>query len=325
MSAATVNTTAGPLEVDRLGFVLPHEHVLIASPDVRLVWPESFDRTAARRRCVERLSAARAAGVDTLVDVTTIDFGRDAQFVQEVATAANLPVVLCTGLWNVPLFFQWRPQAVAEQFFVKEITEGIHGTTLRAGIIKITSNATALTPHEDKIFRAAARAHRTTGVPITTHTDAAQKCGLDQQRVLAEEGTDLTRVIIGHSETTDYAYLERLLDRGSYLGIDRFGAHNVADPAAAAQRGRPTHAQRLAIVARLCRDGYAAQLLLSHDTAGLSVFPVEWYDQTYPNARFDYLPGTVIPELLEAGVSHHQIDQMTRDNPRALFARQEPY
>jgi phosphotriesterase-related protein len=321
----TVDTTAGPLDVASLDFVLPHEHVIICSPEVRLVWPESFDHAAARRRCLERLGAAKAAGVGTLVDVTTIDFGRDAAFVQEVARAVGLPVILCTGLWNVPLFFQWRPVEVAERFFVKEITEGIEGSGLKAGVIKVTSNATGLSPAQDTIFRAAARAHRRTGVPISTHTEAAERCGLDQQRVLTEEGVDLTCVVIGHSETEDYDYLARLLDRGSYLGIDRFGSDNAADPGAAARLRRPTHAQRVRLVARLCRDGYAGQLLLSHDTAGISVFPVDWYDRTYPNARFDYIPRTVVPDLLEAGVSRRQIEQMTRDNPRALFARRAPY
>src|SRR5439155_20532542 len=96
----SVNTTAGAIDVANLGFVLTHEHVLIASPDVRLVWPESFDHQAARGRAITRLSAARAAGGDTFVDVTTTDFGRDAQFVQAAATAAGLAVILFTGRWT---------------------------------------------------------------------------------------------------------------------------------------------------------------------------------------------------------------------------------
>jgi phosphotriesterase-related protein len=321
----TVNTTAGPLDASALGFVLPHEHVMICSPDVRGVWPDSFDTDAAVARCVARLQAARAAGVDTFVDVTTIDFGRDAAFVERVASAAGLPVAICTGLWNVPLYFQWRPLEVAEAFFVKEITEGIHGSNLKAAIIKITTNGPVLKPAEDKVFRAAARAHRQTGVPITTHTEAAERGGLDQQRVLAEEGVDLARVVIGHSETEDFDYLKKLLDRGSYLGIDRFGSDNLADAEGAAQRGRPTQAQRVRIVCQLCKDGYAGQLLLSHDTAGISVFPIDYYDHTYPNGRFDYIPRAVVPELLEAGVTQAQIDQMTRDNPRRLFSQEAPY
>ncbi|MBV8718212.1 MAG: TatD family hydrolase [Chloroflexi bacterium] len=321
----TVDTTSGPLDVGALGFVLPHEHVMICSPEVRQVWPESFDRDAARTRCIARLRAARDAGVNTLVDVTTIDFGRDIHFVQDVATAAELPVVVCTGLWNVPILFQYQSLEITQRFFLKEITQGIEDTSQKAGIIKITTNATQMSPAQDKVFRAAARAHRQTGVPITTHTEAAEKCGLDQQRVLADEGVDLSRVIIGHSETEDYDYLRRLLERGSYLGVDRFGADNVSDPDAAARSGRPNRKQRVRIVAQLCRDGFAGQLLLSHDTSGISVFPVDWYDRTFPNGRFDYIPRSVIPELLEAGVSQREIDQMTRDNPRAIFANQMPY
>ena len=117
----SVNTTAGPLDVDNLGFVLPHEHVLICSPEVRAVWPESFDRAIALERCVRRLSAARDAGVNTFVDVTTIDYGRDVRFVQEVASLAGLAVVVCTGLWNVPLLFQYQPQALTETFLSRRL------------------------------------------------------------------------------------------------------------------------------------------------------------------------------------------------------------
>ena len=317
----TIPTTAGALDTDQLGFVLPHEHVMICSPEVRQVWPASFDAAVARARCVARLRAAKMAGVDTLIDVTTIDFGRDAAFIEEVARAAELRVAVSTGLWNVPIYFQYQPLEAAEAFFVKEISEGIEGSALTAALIKITTNGPTLTPAEDKVFRAAARAHRRTGVPITTHTEASERGGLDQQRVLADEGVDLSRVIIGHSETTDFDYLHQLLDRGSFVSIDRFGSDNES----ASRRGRPTHAERLEIVSRLCREGYAAQVLLSHDTSGISVFPVDWYDQTYPNGRFDYIARDVLPELLEAGLSQAQIDQMTRDNPRQLFSRQSTY
>jgi phosphotriesterase-related protein len=321
----SVPTTAGEVDVERLGFVLPHEHLMICSPEVRLVWPESFDKETARARCIARLGAAKAAGINTLVDVTTIDYGRDIRFIAKVATAVGLPVVVCTGLWNVPIVFQYQPQEVLERFFLKEISQGIEDTRIRAGIIKITTNDERMSPAQEKVFRAAAHAHRQTGVPITTHTEAANRCGLDQQRVLAEEGVDLSRVIIGHSETEDLDYLRELLSRGSYIGIDRFGADNVADPDTAARRARPTHQRRLRIVQQLCSEGYARQLLLSHDTSGMSVFPVDWYDKTYPNGRFDYIPCSVIPDLLESGVSQRDIDIMTRENPKAVFANQAAY
>jgi phosphotriesterase-related protein len=321
MAEQGVPTTAGTIAASELGFVLTHEHVMICSPEVRGVWPESFDATAARDRCVARLSAAKRAGVDTLVDVTTIDFGRDARFIEEVAAAADLRVAVSTGVWNVPILFQYRPLETAETFFVKEISQGIQGSTLKAALIKITTNGPTLSGAEEKVFRAAARAHRRTGAPITTHTEASTRGGIDQQRVLADEGVDLSRVVIGHSETLDFDYLRQLLDRGSFVAVDRFGSHGEA----ATRRGRPTHADRIRIVSQLCGEGYAGQLLLSHDTSGISVFPVDEYDETYPKGRFDFIPLEVVPELLEAGVSQSRIDQMLRDNPRRLFSQQTPY
>jgi phosphotriesterase-related protein len=94
------------------------------------------------------------------------------------------------------------------------------------------------------------------------------------------------------------------------------------------RRGRGARAsatERIRIVSQLCSEGYAGQLLLSHDTSGISVFPVDWYDQTYPDGRFDFIPRQVVPQLSEVGVSQSQIDHMLRDNPRRLFSQQMPY
>src|SRR5258708_6548269 len=143
---ANVATTHGPLDASSLGFVLPHEHVMICSPEVRQVWPESFDEPRAFARSVARLQAAKAAGVDTFIDVTTIDFGRDAAFIERVARAADLPVAVSTGLWNVPIHFQYGALEVAEAFFTKEISQGIQGSLLTAALIKITTNGPALSP-----------------------------------------------------------------------------------------------------------------------------------------------------------------------------------
>ena len=124
-----------------------------------------------------------------------------------------------------------------------------------AAIIKLASDDTLLVGPYESIFRAGARAHRRTGVPISTHTDTSQQSGLDQQRVFTEEGVDLTRTIIGHSgDATDLDYLRRLLDRGSYLGMDRFGFETAQG------RQLATAQQRVDVIAALCRDGYADRL-----------------------------------------------------------------
>jgi phosphotriesterase-related protein len=164
--------------------------------------------------------------------------------------------------------------------------------------------------------RACARAHRATGVPITTHTFAAGEMGTRQQDILAEEGVDLSRVIIGHSgDSKDTEYLLRLLGQGSYLGMDRFGMDAFLRTP-----------DRVATIALLCRMGHADRMLLSHDANSY----MDWYErwmmeQAAPDWHYNFIPDTVIPALRQAGVTDEQIRQMTIDNPRRVFEQSEPY
>jgi phosphotriesterase-related protein len=173
-----------------------------------------------------------------------------------------------------------------------------------------------VTPVIEKALRAAARAHRATGVPITTHTDAAKETGTLQQDIFESEGVDLNRVIIGHSgDSTDIAYLTHLISRGSYIGMDRFGLDNFL----------PTP-ERVATIASLCDTGYADRLVLSQD----AICYVEWWNRTalrkaLPNWHHSYLAGEVLAALSAAGVTEEQIERMTIANPRSIFERRDPY
>lgn len=319
---ALVNTVRGPIDTSQLGFTLMHEHIVLQSTGLKENWPEAFDRDRAVRLSVQRLQEARSAGVDTIVDLTTMDNGRDIPLIAEIVQQVEIQVIVATGLWRlIPRFFSDKSPDVAASLFVRDITEGMQGTTIKASIIKNASDDRTVAGPQDLAFRAAARAHRQTGAPISTHTDTANQSGLDQQRVYAEEGVDLTRVIIGHSgDTEDLDYLKRLLDRGSYLGMDRFGLDKFGP-----MKLLETPA-RVRIVAELCKQGYADRLVLSHDACG---FPdgrdPDWQAQTWPDWRYTHVPNEVVPALREAGVSQAQIDKMTRDNPRAIFERQGAY
>src|SRR5262249_53338962 len=152
-----------------------------------------------------------------------------------------------------------------------------------------------VTPNVERVLRAAAQAHLATGVPITTHTTVADRNGLDQQRIFAEEGVDLRRVVIGHSgDSTDLAYLREIADRGSTIGADRFGL---------SMAGFPTFEERVATVAQLCRLGYADRIVLSHDYTPYS----DWFDDAFaaslpPDWRQTLVSDAVVPALREAGV-----------------------
>jgi phosphotriesterase-related protein len=312
---AVVNSVSGPLDTADLGFTLMHEHIVVQSPGVEAnfhVW----DRQREIENAVAKVNDVMARGVNTLVDLTAGDW-RDIPFVQEVVRRTGMQVIVATGMYyDVPRYFQSRSADHAAALFVRDIQEGIVDTGVRAGIIKCAADEAGIDQQVEKMLRAAARAHRATGVPISTHTHAASQIGLKQQDIFEEEGVDLGRVIIGHSgDTDDIDYLLHLTGRGSYIGMDRFGLDMIL----------PTD-RRLATIARLCQMGYAEKMVLSHDASCY----FDWFDaalvrQTVPNWHFNFISDHVIPALRQAGVSEEQLRTMTLDNPRRIFERQGAY
>jgi phosphotriesterase-related protein len=317
-----VQTVAGPVDSADLGFTLMHEHVVSADPEIMANYPDWWDEDADVAAARAELARIAGLGVRTVVDLTVIGLGRDVGRVRRIAASTGLHVIAATGVYafaQLPRFFTRRGPGtpnggpdILETLFIRDITEGIAGTGIRAGIIKCVTDEAGLTPDVEHALRASAVAHRATGVPISTHTNAAAQRGLDQQRVFAAEGVDLTRVIIGHSgDSTDLDYLMRLMDAGSYIGMDRFGL----DTTLATQ-------PRCETVAALAARGYGGQMVLSHDT---HCFSLSWdrgmRAKVLPDWHLGFISAGVLPRLLELGVTPEQIDQMMVANPREIFSR----
>lgn len=319
---AQVQTARRPIAPRDLGRVLIHEHVFLM--DMEYTWnyrPDFFaEKTVGD--AVQRLDALKASGIDTIVDLTVLGLGRHMQTLAKAAARTELNIIVSTGAYTfdaVPAPFQfWGPGLLKDAevepmvgHFVADITEGIAGTGIRAGMLKCAIDEPGLTPGVERVMRAVARAHVLTGIPVTVHTAPRQETGLVVQRVLAEEGVDLERVVIGHSgDTTDVDYLMRLADRGSILGMDRFGLDFAI-----------TLEERVATIAELVRRGYAGQLALSHDCCCWSdYFPdISDYHAAMPNHHYLHIHDHVLPALLAAGVGQADIDRMFIDNPRRLF------
>jgi phosphotriesterase-related protein len=324
---AEVETVRGPIATTDLGVTLMHEHVFVLSPEIMANFPEGWGEDAAREQtAVDKLNALKAAGVDTIVDPTVIGLGRYIPRIQRVAARTELQIVVATGVYtynDVPMYFHFSGPGTAlngpepmVDMFVRDITAGIADTGVRAGILKCATDEPGLTVGVERVLRAVAQAHRATGVPITTHTHAGTRRGLEQQRVFAEEGVDLGRVIIGHSgDTTDVDYLEELIAAGSYLGMDRFGLDNIL-----------RFEDRVDTVARLCERGHAAKLVLAHDASCY----IDWLPEAalpvvLPNWHYLHIHNDVLPALRARGVTDEQITTMLVDNPREIFSARGAY
>lgn len=309
---SVVPSVTGPLDTSQLGFTYMHEHVIIGTPGLYEGHPQLWKAEEFRAKAVRKLTDARERGVRTMVDLTPSDFHRDVRFVREVAQQSGMQIIVAAGIyWKTTWYFEGHPIEELQALLVHDITEGIQGTDIRAGILKAATDEPGVTETNERALRAVARAHRATGVPISTHTHAASKVGLKQQDVFAEEGIDLSRVVIGHSgDTTDIEYLEALIGRGSYVGMDRFGMHGF---------GFPGFDERVDTVARLCERGHADRVVLSHDAGCIFDFAPEEMLDAFPQWNYATVVSEVLPALLARGVTQQQIDQMTVDNPRAIF------
>lgn len=315
--SSPVQTVTGPVDPSELGLTLMHEHVLVLSVGLREAYPQTFDRAAVVRSCIEQLRALHELGVRTLVDHSPYDLGRDPELLAEVSRESGVQVVCCTGVWIAPQrYFHYRDPQAAAQLFIGDLTDGVAGSSIKAGIIKCATEADGLTGPVERVLRACAVAHRKTGVPLSTHTNAAHRTGELQQRVFAEEGVDLRRVIIGHSgDTDDLGYLRGLLDKGSYLGLDRFGTEvGVTDEV------------RIDVVVALCREGYVEQLLLSHDANCFNDRTTRAESEmSRPRWHHRHILETIVPALRDRGIAQEAIDTMLIANPRRIFEAVAPY
>lgn len=302
----------GAIRPDGLGFTLIHEHLKIESEGVRAQWPHLYDPSWQFERALAEVRAAVAAGVRTICDPTVLGLGRDVPFMERVVAATDAQMVAATGLYtfrDLPRIFRSRSVDFLADLFVRDIADGVQGTRTRAGFIKFATDAPGVTAGVEVVIRAAARAQRRTGVPIVTHSDARNGSGLDQVDLLVEEGVDPARVVIGHvGDSEDVDYLVRLLERGVYLGLDRYGSQT------------PPADRRNATTLALLERGYADRLLLAQDACAT----IDWYEapagrQGEPSGHMAYVATEVLPALRAGGATAEDIETLTVANPRRLF------
>ena len=204
-----IETARGPVHSSALGVTLMHEHVFVLDAEIMQNYPEEWGSEDQRvEDAIVRMNELKARGVDSIVDLTVTGLGRYVPRIARIAARTQLNILVATGIYTyneLPFYFQFRgpntifggPELIAEMF-VRDIEKGIGETQVRAAVLKCATDAPGLTAGVERVLRATAMAHRQTGVPISTHTNARRKNGLDQQRIFKEEGVDLTRVVIGH-------------------------------------------------------------------------------------------------------------------------------
>ncbi|HEY4897809.1 MAG TPA: hypothetical protein VII01_17195 [Solirubrobacteraceae bacterium] len=311
-----VETVQGAIDADELGLVLVHEHVRFRDEAVAEQWPGRYDDQLELDAALVAVRDAKGRGVQTIVDPTAMFGGRDVNFMKRVADETGVRIVPCTGIYSydyLPHYFENRDIDVMADHFVEDIERGIQGTDIKAAFLKCAADAAGVTEHVEKIHRAVARASLQTGAPIMAHSMPAVGTGPRQVDIFAEEGLDMAKVQIAHcGDSEDVEYIQGLIDRGVYVGLDRYGLEMYL----------PMD-KRNAVAAELLRRGHAEQLMISQDfCASIDWFPPEAAETfeasgAIRNWSMTLVFDEVVPALREMGVMDDAaFDTIFRENPK---------
>lgn len=302
MPVKTVMTVTGPVDAAELGVTLPHEHVFIDL--LREYRGDGLLNDGAL--AIQEVAAFAAAGGRTLVDVTSIGLGRAPEALRRVSEQTGVRIVMGTGHYREPYLDRDRVDRLTVDELAEEIVEdlevGVDGTGIRAGIIGEIACDRWITSAEERAFRAAARAHRRTGVTITTHA-ARWPVGGRQLDLLAEEGVDPRRVIIGHCDLVpDLDYHLALARRGAFVQFDTIQGESEYDIQA-----------RIGYIRALVAAGFQDSILLSQDVCLRSNL------RAFGGSGYAYVITGFRDRLLEAGVPAGMIRAFMVRNPRAAL------
>jgi len=322
-----IHTVAGPITPEQLGRTLMHEHFLFGycgfQGDATL---GGFREQESLDACLKAVEDARSYGIETIVDATTNECGRNVRFLAKVAGMTGINIICSTGYyfeaessfayWNFRKGFADIAREIYEMMLT-EVTEGIEGTGIKAGVIKLASSYQQITPIEEVFFKAAARVQKETGVVIITHTQRGTM-GPQQADLLIANGADPGKIAIGHMcGNTDVSYHEEVLKRGVYVNLDRFGLQGELFHT-------PTDEQRMDLIQALVEKGYGGKILLGHDSVnvnlGRPVIMTEMMRESLKDANIRTIGGKVLPGLKKRGMRDEQIEALLRANPANLFA-----
>lgn len=306
----------GEINPEDMGFTLIHEHVRVFSEAVRFQWPHLYNEEEEFRNAVNEVKNAMKRGVKTIVDPTVMGLGRDIKFMEKIVKETGINLIAGTGIYiyaELPFYFLGRSANEIADLFIHDIKVGIQNTKNKAAFIKIAADEPGITPDVEKVIRAAAIVHKETKVPIITHSHAHNNTGMEQQRILMEEGVDPGKILIGHlGDTDNLEYIKKIADKGSYVGLDRYGLDLFL----------PIE-KRNETLLKLVREGYSDRLMISQDyccTIDWGILKPEDKPKVAPQWSMTLIFDYVIPYLKKNEISEEIINKIFVENPRRFFS-----
>jgi len=299
-------TVTGPIPAAEAGCTLSHEHVLVD------LWAftKSYDGILDDESlAVAELAKYRDAGGASLVDATSFGLGRNPLALRRISEAAGIRIIMGSGWYRECVYpaVVWERDANAlADLIVTELVQGAEGTDVRAGIIgEIGTERKHITPAQERVFRASARAQRRTGACVMTHTTHFGELALEQIALLREEGVPAERIVISHlGDRHDPSALLKIAAEGVFLSVDNIGYTG---------NGYPPDEVRLRNVRLLAAEGHLAQIVLGGDICQKS------HLTAFGGKGYAHVQRCFVPSLQAQGMGQDAILQMTVTNPARML------
>ncbi|WP_170008219.1 phosphotriesterase family protein [Bacillus fonticola] len=327
-----IRTLRGDISPTELGFTYSHEHLVCRPP----YWVEKgeddllLDDPAKTKL---EMTDVKQAGVQTIIDATAVDYGRDVEAVATLSEETGIHIVGTAGfnksfLWKAAIpkhlqgvlgyrgtFEEWIEASEINElteFVVREVEEGLEGTQFRAGQVKFGTGYNRITPLEEKTIRAVARAHHATKAPVHSHTEVGTMA-LEQIEILRQEGVPLEFVSFGHMDRNPDSYVhEQVARTGAYLSFDGIGKIKYAP-----------ESTRIECILELVKRGYEDHVLVSGDTARKSYYSHYDYGLGLQHIVANWVP-RFQEEAERAGFDGERlIRKFFVENPARCFAWKE--
>jgi phosphotriesterase-related protein len=309
MPSLYLQTVTGPETVEKLGVMLPHEHLFTDLRGPQTPGYAQGDPAAVYKIVAPHLAEAETAGVTVLAECSTGGVGRNIHILRHLAGRTRIKIIAPTGVYReafIPTELRELSLETLAEMWIKDITQGIEATDSRAGFIKLAVSDEGITEREKRNLQAAARASLATGAVIASHTIGGVRA-MEEMDILAEAGLNLRRFIWVHANAeTDPGYHLKAVQRGAYVEFDGIGSSPRADE------------DHLRFTKNLVSAGFEEQILLSHDAG--------WYQPGSPTEQPEHgyrgyatLIQDYVPRMKAEGFSDHTIRLLVHTNPTRAF------
>lgn len=302
-----IRTVTGDINDNEIGCTLSHEHLYF---DLRKVRNDNDSYIVEYGDIKEELNEISKLGINTIVEVTTIDMQRNVEKLKKISLKSGINIIASTGFY----LHEYHSESMKEMsideianIFIKEITEGIEGTSIKAGVIgEIATSLNNIYESEQKVFEAASIAANKCGCAITTHCQSGTMA-LEQIEIFSKYNVDLSKVILGHMDLNlDRNYLTTILQTGVNIGFDTYGKTSYN-----------SDEDRTKMLLELIELGFENQIVISQDISRRS------YLKNFGGVGYDHISKTLNSLLNKNIITQDILNKLLIENPKRIFSIKE--